>query len=642
MRTFRRLSCVVTFLLLASPLLADFPVAVTPVKIPYFDVFPAAAFNSTNNEYLVVWTCLAPWPGPGGIVFPWAGWVLGQRVSASGSLIGDWFVIFSNWMVVNASVAYNSTNNEFMVVSAYGDPPEIYAQRVSNTGTLIGSASVVLSNAAKPKILFNTLSDNYLVLGNGGSNVGVLARVVTADGGTIGNAVTAADTHDCPNYSVAFAPIVSPETPYGRYLLASSTTYITMLDSYGNGMITWYDNQGKPLYKAIPFSKRTSSETTCALAFGTQWGYGGGGPSGAFMMAYGAKGGSFQSTAWPGIWASFVNPDQLFYLNQSQENCFPVSYIYQDAFYASTIDSWMPAVDYNPVVGKFFVVWREVPSTTPTNEATVPHIRGDCALRNGGAPPVSNNYILSALNGTENPQYPAIASNTNDGTVLVVWIDMRDSVANASEIYGTVFDIGAALPIELSRFSAHPAATGTSVLLEWTTLTETENYGFEIQRRLDGTSPFANLPGVFIPGHGTTVMPQSYSYTDATISPGRWWYRLKQMDLDKSVHYSEPISVDFVTGVEEETLPTEFALQQNYPNPFNPTTVVSYQLPVASMVRLVIFDLLGREVAVIQNDRKEPGKYAVKFDASNLPSGIYLYRIQAGDFVATRKLVVLK
>ena len=97
------------------------------------------------------------------------------------------------------------------------------------------------------------------------------------------------------------------------------------------------------------------------------------------------------------------------------------------------------------------------------------------------------------------------------------------------------------------------------------------------------------------------------------------------------------------TSVEDEGgLPRQFALEQNYPNPFNPTTVVSFQLPVVSMVRLVVYYLFGREAAVLLNERRDAGVHEVKFDGSNLASGVYLYRLQAGDFVQSKKLILLK
>ncbi len=99
------------------------------------------------------------------------------------------------------------------------------------------------------------------------------------------------------------------------------------------------------------------------------------------------------------------------------------------------------------------------------------------------------------------------------------------------------------------------------------------------------------------------------------------------------------------TGVKQEPdkgLPTEYRLEQNYPNPFNPATTIAFSLPSKQSATLKVYDVLGREVAVLINESKEPGKYIVSFDASGLPSGTYFYRLQAGSFVATKKLMLLR
>jgi hypothetical protein len=85
-----------------------------------------------------------------------------------------------------------------------------------------------------------------------------------------------------------------------------------------------------------------------------------------------------------------------------------------------------------------------------------------------------------------------------------------------------------------------------------------------------------------------------------------------------------------------------FFLQQNYPNPFNPSTTIKFELPTSSVVRLSVYDVLGREVSVLVNERREAGFHEVKFDGSGLSSGVYFYRIQAGNFVETKKLVLLR
>jgi hypothetical protein len=107
----------------------------------------------------------------------------------------------------------------------------------------------------------------------------------------------------------------------------------------------------------------------------------------------------------------------------------------------------------------------------------------------------------------------------------------------------------------------------------------------------------------------------------------------------------DSLSRNRVTGVDgpgNRDLPKAFALLQNYPNPFNPSTVISFRLPVASTVRIVVYDILGREVSVIVNERRIAGSYAERFDASALASGVYLYRLTAGAFVQTKKMIVLK
>ena len=111
-------------------------------------------------------------------------------------------------------------------------------------------------------------------------------------------------------------------------------------------------------------------------------------------------------------------------------------------------------------------------------------------------------------------------------------------------------------------------------------------------------------------------------------------YRLKQIDTDGKYEYSDEIEVEIV--------PTEFALYQNYPNPFNPTTKIRYQLPKESKVVIKIYDILGAEVITLLNEKKEPGVYEVDFNAQHLSSGTYIYRMTAGDFAETKKMVLMK
>ncbi|MEW6511195.1 MAG: T9SS type A sorting domain-containing protein [Bacteroidota bacterium] len=197
------------------------------------------------------------------------------------------------------------------------------------------------------------------------------------------------------------------------------------------------------------------------------------------------------------------------------------------------------------------------------------------------------------------------------------------------------------LPIQISSFSAVVRGE-RHVQLEWSTLSEINNLGFEVQKSTAPSHDYRTLPESFIPGHGTTLIPQYYSYHDTSAAAGVWYYRLKQIDLDGSVHYSQAIRVEVLTAVSDLSVPLEFALHQNYPNPFNASTLVRYQLPMVSMVRLSVIDILGREVAVLADERHAAGVHEVRFDAKGLSSGVYFYRFVAGDFVQTRRLLLLR
>ena len=111
----------------------------------------------------------------------------------------------------------------------------------------------------------------------------------------------------------------------------------------------------------------------------------------------------------------------------------------------------------------------------------------------------------------------------------------------------------------------------------------------------------------------------------------------------EGVVWRAPLS-EMTTSVEGSAtgFPAHFNLDQNYPDPFNPTTVVGFRLPVAGNVKLVVYDMVGREVSVLVNERRDAGVYEARFDGSNLASGVYFYRLQAGEFVATKRLILLK
>jgi hypothetical protein len=216
-------------------------------------------------------------------------------------------------------------------------------------------------------------------------------------------------------------------------------------------------------------------------------------------------------------------------------------------------------------------------------------------------------------------------------------INQLYSGANRTTVRVTVT---APLPIELVSFTARVDHSVGGVVLDWVTLTETDNYGFEIERRGSGESDFAPVLNGFVGGHGTTLKSQHYSFTDASVSSGTQWYRLKQIDLDGTIHYIDPVSVEVLAATENGI--TGFSLNQNYPNPFNPTTGIRYRVSGTSNVRLAVYDVLGREVAVLVDERKVPGSYEARFEATGLASGVYLYSLQAADYSQTRKMLLVR
>ena len=141
-------------------------------------------------------------------------------------------------------------------------------------------------------------------------------------------------------------------------------------------------------------------------------------------------------------------------------------------------------------------------------------------------------------------------------------------------------------------------------------------------------------------------MPNSYCFPEGDEVDGKIYVMAGTPDWntggESNWEYNPALDIEAGSNVQESTVPTTFALEQNYPNPFNPTTVISYQLSVASDVKLVIFDLLGREVSVLVNEKKEAGVHSVKLDGTGLSSGAYFYRIHAGNFMQTKKLLLVR
>ena len=190
--------------------------------------------------------------------------------------------------------------------------------------------------------------------------------------------------------------------------------------------------------------------------------------------------------------------------------------------------------------------------------------------------------------------------------------------------------VGLVIPVELTAFNVN--VNKNEVVLDWTTATELNNLGFEIQRR----SVNGNYETLgFVSGKGTTTEVNNYSFTDKSVDAGNYSYRLMQKDFDGTFAYSPEVEV-------EVSLPLEYSLEQNFPNPFNPTTTIRYAIPEDNFVSIKLYDVLGNEVITLVNEQQQAGRYEMLFNASSIASGVYYYQITSGNFNQTRKLVLMK
>ena len=205
---------------------------------------------------------------------------------------------------------------------------------------------------------------------------------------------------------------------------------------------------------------------------------------------------------------------------------------------------------------------------------------------------------------------------------------------------GTITDMGLfsfdqSVPVELVSFMAE--LNENCVILNWITATETNNSGFEIQRK---TADVEWEKIGFVEGHGTTTEIQHYIFTDNDVNPGKYQYKLKQIDYNGAFEYSDIVEVEIL-------FVNEFSLSQNYPNPFNPSTTIKYTVPQTAQVQIKVFDVLGNEIETLVNEEKQSGTYEVEFNSHsgnvrNLPSGVYFYQLRAGNFIESKKMILLK
>lgn len=210
-----------------------------------------------------------------------------------------------------------------------------------------------------------------------------------------------------------------------------------------------------------------------------------------------------------------------------------------------------------------------------------------------------------------------------------------DVCADVITINGTYSGGGSictgALPVALSLFNA--LSEKNNVKLFWKTEAEINNSGFELERKAE-SGQWIKI--AFIQGSGTTNQPVEYTCEDKKLKPGKYFYRLKQIDYNSNYEYFDlalPVII---------SKPKEFALGQSYPNPSNPKSTIDFRLPERTKVNISVYNLLGQLVSTLVNEELDAGIYTAEFNGSNLSSGTYMYRFTAGSFTEVKKLTLVK
>jgi len=307
-------------------------------------------------------------------------------------------------------------------------------------------------------------------------------------------------------------------------------------------------------------------------------------------------------------------------------------------------ETWSPALkvnDDNTNRHQFFP-WMTIDQTT----GIIWGVFYDRRNTTGSATDV---YVVKSIDGGESFENFKVSESSFTPTSNVFFGDYSNIAAWDKKIYPiwsrlqsgqlsiwtAIIEDTVTVPVEFTQFSA--SVYSGNVMLEWETSTETNNLGFEIERVSSLTTPLFNewIRIGFREGHGTTTEQHNYSFTDEELLSGVYQYRLKQIDYDGSFKYLGIVELNLIAL-------NDFRLEQNYPNPFNPSTTISYQLPEAEFVTVKIFDTIGNEVKTIVKENKPAGVHEVNFDASQLSSGIYLYKIDAGTFHQSKKMLLVK
>jgi len=281
---------------------------------------------------------------------------------------------------------------------------------------------------------------------------------------------------------------------------------------------------------------------------------------------------------------------------------------------------------------------------TGSNNVTISQVQNMAINADDAVNQASSNNTLkiaTRVSGNWQSQGPSSVSTSSLPTTFSS-NTFTESVAASSTFFvslATENPFDDPLPVELIGFKGE--ATVLGVMLEWQTASERDNAGFMLMRNGEVIADYREHAA--LRGAGTSAVGRRYRFIDERVREGeRYVYALRSVDFDGTVH-------DYAVRVEVEgkRVSRDYELMQNYPNPFNPVTTIRYVLPEESEVRVRVYDMLGRMVKeVVGGVRQGAGVYEVRFEGSDLGSGVYVYRLEAvgsrGRYVASKKMVLMK
>lgn len=526
---------------------------------------------------------------------------------------------------LKSGLAIGNYDNEIISNSGGG----AVTKNVTVNGSVIPSASLSTS--------VNELNGFYYVFNSGPS----ISKSFTVDGtgltpssGSV--TVDGSGSYEVSDDDVNFSGSININYTDGSF--SSKTVYVRLKSAltsgnYNNEMITVSGGGANPISVAVNGVVAESPSFNNVVIAEI---FGGGGNSGSpykndYIILYNPTGNAIDLSGWSvqyttaGGTGSWLKTD-LTGLIQAN------SYYAIQEYEGSVGSSQLPftpdvtgTINLSATAGKVALVSNQtaLSGSDPTGNPAVVDFVGYGSSANafeglGPAAAPSNTSSIRRKDNSGNKTYGVSGSG---------W----DTNHNQFDFYvETDIQNSAPLPVELSSF--YGRVRGKIVKLFWRTETEVNNFGFEIERRSsDGIWEKIG----FAAGYGNSNSPKDYTFSDAGVSSGKYYYRLKQIDNDGSFIYHGKVEVDL--GQIQQ-----FELVQNFPNPFNPVTSIKFSIPEAAFVKLIVYNLVGQEVKTLINDVMDAGEHTVDFDGRDLNSGVYIYQFEAGDFRKVMKMTLVK